>query len=39
VFRANGYGVQFLWEHEIKERRKLAFAEAGVKDPSVYARP
>jgi len=39
VFRANGYGVQFLWEHEIKERRKLAFGEAGVKDPSVYARP
>jgi len=27
-----------LWEHTVKEeRRKLAFAESGVKDPSVYA--
>jgi hypothetical protein len=38
VFRANGYGVQFLWEHEVKQRRKLTFKEAGVPDPSVYAK-
>jgi hypothetical protein len=37
VYRANGYDVQFLWEHDIKKRRKLAFAQAGVADPSVYA--
>jgi hypothetical protein len=33
------YEVIFLWEHDIKARRKLAFAESGVKDPSVYAKP
>jgi len=38
VYRANGYKVEFLWEHTVKERRKLAFAESGVKDPSIYAR-
>ena len=38
VYHSNGYSVEFLWEHDIKEQRKLAFAEAGVKDPSVYAK-
>ncbi len=38
VFRANGYSVQLLWEHDIKERRKLAFSHSGVSDPSIYER-
>lgn len=37
VFRDKGYEVTFLWEHDIKKRRKVAFREAGVNDPSVYA--
>lgn len=37
VYRANGYDVKFLWEHDIKKRRKLAFEQADVADPSVYA--
>ena len=23
--------IEFLWEHDIKERRKLAFVESGVR--------
>ncbi len=38
VYRKNGYEVTFLWEHDIKKRRKLAFRDAAVKDPSIYAR-
>ncbi len=37
VYRAYGYKVDFLWEHEIKDRRKLAFKESGVDEPSIYA--
>jgi len=37
VYTRYGYKVTFLWEHTVKERRKLAFAESGVKDPSIYA--
>jgi hypothetical protein len=37
-YRANGHDVEFLWEHDVKERRKLAFVESGVKDPSIYAK-
>ena len=36
VYKKNGYNVIFLWEHDIR-RRKLAFKDAGVRDPSVYA--
>lgn len=36
VYEANGYGVILLWEHDVKGR-KLAFRDAGVDDPSVYA--
>jgi G:T-mismatch repair DNA endonuclease (very short patch repair protein) len=39
VYAANGYTVQFIWEHEVKARRKLAFKESGVRDTSVYAKP
>jgi hypothetical protein len=38
VYRANGYEVESLWEHTVKAGRKLAFAESGVKDPSIYAK-
>jgi len=38
VYAASGYKMQFLWEHDIKKGRKLAFAESGVKDPSIYAK-
>lgn len=38
VYKENGYGTTFLWEHDIKRRRKLAFRDAGVRDPSVYAQ-
>lgn len=38
VYRRNGYEVAFVWEHDIRGRRKLAFKGAGVKDPSVYAK-
>ena len=39
VYQANGYKMQLLWEHDIKTpRRRLAFAESGVKDPSTYAK-
>ncbi len=37
VYKGNGYDVTFLWEHNIK-RRKVAFRDAGLKDPSVYAQ-
>ena len=37
VYRACGYEVKFLWEHEIKAERELAFAESGVRDSSIYA--
>ena len=37
VYAASGYKMQFLWEHDVKKGRKLAFAESGVKDPSIYA--
>ena len=36
VYKKNGYKVIFLWEHDIR-RRKLAFRDAGVRDPSAYA--
>ena len=38
VFKKNGYDVVFLWEHDIKKRRKLAFKDAVVNDPSIYAK-
>ena len=38
VYAANGYKMEFLWEHDIKKARKLAFADSGVKDPSIYAK-
>lgn len=38
VYRRNGYEVTFLWEHDVRARRKLAFKDSGVKDPSVYAQ-
>ncbi|MGH9919972.1 MAG: hypothetical protein ACRD6W_14045 [Nitrososphaerales archaeon] len=38
VYRAQGYEVEFLWEHDIKKRRRLAFADSGVRDPSIYAK-
>ncbi len=38
IYREHGYKPTFLWEHEIRERRKLAFSGAGVIDPSVYAK-
>jgi hypothetical protein len=38
VYAANGYKMEFLWEHDIKMARKLAFADSGVKDPSIYAK-
>jgi G:T-mismatch repair DNA endonuclease (very short patch repair protein) len=38
VYEANGYKMQFIWEHDIEGKdRKLAFADSGVKDPSTYA--
>jgi G:T-mismatch repair DNA endonuclease (very short patch repair protein) len=36
IYKKHGYEVTFLWEHDIK-RRKIAFRDAGVKDPSAYA--
>jgi hypothetical protein len=36
VYKKNGYEVTFIWEHEVRPR-KLAFKDAGVGDPSVYA--
>jgi len=36
VYNKYGYKVTFLWEHDLKAR-KLAFRDAGIKDPSVYA--
>jgi G:T-mismatch repair DNA endonuclease (very short patch repair protein) len=38
VYEANGYKMAFLWEHDVKKARKLAFAESDVKDPSIYAK-
>ena len=38
VYKRNGYEVIFIWEHDIKPR-KLAFADSGVKDPWIYAKP
>jgi hypothetical protein len=38
VYAANGYKMEFLWEHDVKKARKLAFADSGVKDPSIYAK-
>ncbi len=38
IYERYGYKVSFVWEHEMKERRKLAFRDAGVKDLSVYAQ-
>jgi G:T-mismatch repair DNA endonuclease (very short patch repair protein) len=38
VYTRYGYKVTFLWEHTVKAQRKLAFAESGVKDPSIYAK-
>jgi hypothetical protein len=38
VYAANGYKMEFFWEHDIKNARKLAFADSGVKDPSIYAK-
>jgi len=38
VYAANGYKMESLWEHDIKKGRKLAFADSGVKDPSIYAK-
>lgn len=37
VYKGNGYEVIFIWEHDIKAG-KIAFAERGVKDPSIYAK-
>jgi len=40
IYKTNGYEVIFIWEHDIKGKgRKLTFAEGGVKDPSIYAKP
>ena len=39
VYAANGFKMASVWEHDVKMRRKLAFAESGVKDPSIYAKP
>ncbi len=38
VYRDRGYKSTFVWEHDIKERRKLAFRDASINDPSVYAQ-
>lgn len=38
VYKKNGYMLPEERHFEVKERRKLAFRDAGVKDPSVYAR-
>ncbi len=39
VYKRNGYEVIFIWEHDIEGKgRKLAFADSGVKDPSIYAK-
>ena len=38
VYQDSGYAPIFLWEHEIKRMRRLAFKAAGLKDPSVYAK-
>jgi len=40
VYKQNGYEVIFVWEHDMKGKaRKLAFADNGVEDPSIYAKP
>jgi hypothetical protein len=39
IYSANGYKMQSIWEHDVKKPRKLAFADSGVKDPSIYAKP
>ncbi len=35
VYKKNGYEVNFIWEHQVRPKR-LAFKDAGVRDPSVY---
>lgn len=38
VYKEHGFEPTFLWEHEIGEKRKLAFRDAGVDGPSVCAK-
>ncbi len=37
VYKKHGYEVTFIWEHDIK-RRKIASKDAGIDDPSIYAK-
>ncbi len=37
IYSANGYKMKFLWEHDIKKARELAFKASKVEDTSIYA--